>query len=198
MYSVFACSRASCECMKGNAPFLCIGFPRRLTLAHVRENKMKKIMAALACVLLATAVMAAQCAATTKKGTQCKRQASPGSSYCWQHGGKASSGSATTAQSANAQENGQSESSYRQCQATTAQGARCSRKAQAGSSYCWQHSAAGGDDSEASSGVSVQATSGQSESPAQVGGQCTATTKSGKRCSRKAQPGSNRCWQHAN
>ncbi len=28
-----------------------------------------------------------RCQATTKKGTQCKRNARPGSSYCWQHGG---------------------------------------------------------------------------------------------------------------
>jgi len=28
-----------------------------------------------------------RCQATTKKGTQCKRSASPGSKYCWQHGG---------------------------------------------------------------------------------------------------------------
>jgi hypothetical protein len=27
----------------------------------------------------------AQCAATTKKGTRCKRTASAGGSYCWQH-----------------------------------------------------------------------------------------------------------------
>jgi len=27
------------------------------------------------------------CAAITQKGTQCKRAASPGSAYCWQHGG---------------------------------------------------------------------------------------------------------------
>lgn len=27
-----------------------------------------------------------QCAATTKAGTRCKRNASPGSAYCWQHG----------------------------------------------------------------------------------------------------------------
>lgn len=26
-----------------------------------------------------------QCAATTKKGTRCKRNAEPGSIYCWQH-----------------------------------------------------------------------------------------------------------------
>lgn len=28
-----------------------------------------------------------RCAAITKKGTQCKRNAKPGSRYCWQHGG---------------------------------------------------------------------------------------------------------------
>lgn len=28
-----------------------------------------------------------QCAATTKKGTRCKRKAKAGSKYCWQHGG---------------------------------------------------------------------------------------------------------------
>lgn len=27
-----------------------------------------------------------QCAATTQKGTRCKRAAKPGSAYCWQHG----------------------------------------------------------------------------------------------------------------
>ena len=40
------------------------------------------IMAALALVFT---VAAAQCAATTKKGKQCSRQAEPGSAYCWQH-----------------------------------------------------------------------------------------------------------------
>lgn len=28
-----------------------------------------------------------RCQAFTKKGTQCKRNAKPGSNYCWQHGG---------------------------------------------------------------------------------------------------------------
>ena len=40
------------------------------------------------CVILA-AVQAFACAAITKKGTQCKRAPSPGSQYCWQHGGSA-------------------------------------------------------------------------------------------------------------
>ena len=34
------------------------------------------------------APVADQCQATTKAGTQCKRKASPGSKFCWQHGGK--------------------------------------------------------------------------------------------------------------
>ncbi len=32
-------------------------------------------------------VSSGRCQATTKKGTQCKRNASSGSNYCWQHGG---------------------------------------------------------------------------------------------------------------
>ena len=39
------------------------------------------------CIMLA-AVQVFACAAITKKGTQCKRAPSPGSIYCWQHGGK--------------------------------------------------------------------------------------------------------------
>lgn len=32
-------------------------------------------------------VTSGRCQAITKKGTQCKRSAKPGSKYCWQHGG---------------------------------------------------------------------------------------------------------------
>lgn len=32
-------------------------------------------------------VTSGRCQATTKKGTQCKRNARAGSKYCWQHGG---------------------------------------------------------------------------------------------------------------
>jgi hypothetical protein len=46
---------------------------------------MKKMMMMAAVCLMAAMTFAAQCAATTKKGTQCKRQASPGSNFCWQH-----------------------------------------------------------------------------------------------------------------
>jgi len=38
-------------------------------------------------LLCLMAADAAACAAITKKGTVCKRPASPGSAYCWQHGG---------------------------------------------------------------------------------------------------------------
>lgn len=31
--------------------------------------------------------VSSRCTATTKKGTRCKRNANPGSNYCWQHGG---------------------------------------------------------------------------------------------------------------
>ena len=48
---------------------------------------MKKILIMAVVCLMTAMTFAAQCAATTKKGTQCKRQASPGSSYCWQHQG---------------------------------------------------------------------------------------------------------------
>jgi hypothetical protein len=35
----------------------------------------------------APAARSTRCQATTKKGMQCSRNAKPGSSYCWQHGG---------------------------------------------------------------------------------------------------------------
>lgn len=49
------------------------------------------------CVLAAFSGGASQCRATTKKGTQCKRQATPSSQYCWQHGGKSQATQEATA-----------------------------------------------------------------------------------------------------
>ena len=46
---------------------------------------MKKVLMMVAVCLMAAATFAAQCAATTKKGTQCKRKAKSGSKFCWQH-----------------------------------------------------------------------------------------------------------------
>ena len=49
---------------------------------------MKKALVIIFVMLgLIASVFAEQCRATTKKGTQCKRNASPGSEFCWQHGG---------------------------------------------------------------------------------------------------------------
>ena len=77
---------------------------------------MKRMMIMAAACLMAAMTFAAQCAATTEDGAQCKRQAEENSKYCWQHLKGAS-----------------------QCAATTQDGARCKRKAQPGKKYCWQH-----------------------------------------------------------
>ena len=79
---------------------------------------MKKMMIMAAACLMAVAAFAAQCAAKTEDGVQCKRQAEENSKYCWQH-------SKVTGAT--------------QCAATTQEGARCKRKAQPGKKYCWQH-----------------------------------------------------------
>ena len=77
---------------------------------------MKKMMIMAAVGLMAAMTFAAQCAAKTEDGVQCKRQAEENSKYCWQHLKGAS-----------------------QCQALTKDGAKCKRKAQPGKKYCWQH-----------------------------------------------------------
>ena len=77
---------------------------------------MKKMMIMAAACLMAVAAFAAQCAAKTEDGVQCKRTAEEGNQFCWQH----IKGAA-------------------QCAATTQDGARCKRKAQPGKKYCWQH-----------------------------------------------------------
>jgi hypothetical protein len=59
-----------------------------------------------------------RCTATTKKGTQCKRNAESGEDYCWQH---------------------KPLPSAQRCQATTRAGKQCSRKVQKDSKFCWQH-----------------------------------------------------------
>lgn len=90
-----------------------------------------------------------RCQAITKKGTQCKRNAQAGSSYCWQHqslesnrsvpsnksGGKKTELNDTDLKS----KSKSSEVRSIQCQATTKKGKQCSRRAKAGSNYCWQH-----------------------------------------------------------
>ena len=77
---------------------------------------MKKMMIMAAACMMAAMSFAAQCAAKTEDGVQCKRQAEENSKYCWQHLKGAT-----------------------QCQALTKDGDKCKRKAQPGKKYCWQH-----------------------------------------------------------
>lgn len=78
-----------------------------------------------------------RCQATTQKGTQCKRNSSTGSSFCWQHNTSASPTTKTPRTKTTEQRTNYSSSS--RCQATTKKGAQCKRTSSAGSSYCWQH-----------------------------------------------------------
>ena len=178
---------------------------------------MKKMLMMAAVCLMAAMTFAAQCAATTKKGTQCKRQASPGSQYCWQHGGttkaERASGEAAPVQTRRAKRGGEdagaavAPAADGRCQATTKAGAQCRRKAQAGSKYCFQHAgSAAGVDAEAAPapirGRKAKAAGEEASSKQPVaaesasGGTCAATTKDGSPCKRKAKPGSKFCWQH--
>ena len=160
---------------------------------------MKKMLIMAAACLMAAMTFAAQCAATTKKGTQCKRQASPGSQYCWQHGGtaKAQQGSAKAEAPARAAKT----ETTAQCKGMTASGKRCSHKAQPGSDYCWQHGATGGaapaaEAKESAPRRSAKTAAKNPEADSRAG-LCAATTADGKPCGRKAKPGSKFCWQHA-
>ena len=175
---------------------------------------MKKMMMMAAVCLMAAMTFAAQCAATTKKGTQCKRQASPGSQYCWQHGGttkaeRAAGGDGTPEQTRRATRGGGAGGIVTpvadgRCQATTKAGTQCKRNAQPGSKYCFQHSAAVGGEAEVAptpprtrKAKSASDDTGPVAQPAAAsGGMCQGTTKSGEPCKRKAKPGSKFCWQH--
>ena len=166
---------------------------------------MKKILMMAAVCLMAAATFAAQCAATTKKGTQCKRQASPGSQYCWQHGGttKAERAAGMTAPSTERRVRNADVTEVAAavpvvgglCQATTKAGTQCKRKANPGSKFCWQHGAKTASDAGVvKGGALIDAPTKTSE--ANVAGRCTAITKGGVRCKRKAKAGSDKCWQH--
>jgi hypothetical protein len=45
----------------------------------------KLLLSVMGALLVAGSAVAAQCAAITQDGTQCKREAEAGSKYCWQH-----------------------------------------------------------------------------------------------------------------
>lgn len=83
------------------------------------------------------AVASGRCQATTKAGTQCSRNASNGSKFCWQHANQ--SGTTATKQTTSSNRSTSSASSGGgQCKARTKKGTRCSRAARS-NGYCWQH-----------------------------------------------------------
>ena len=158
--------------------------------------KIKTVRFVLAFCAMLAAVQVFACAAITKKGTQCKRAPSPGSQYCWQHGGTTAAQRAAGIMEADV--------AKMRCKAITKAGTQCKRTAQSGSEYCWQHvatqsakfsePAAEIPRAPAITGTSIEEAV-PSVSTERV--QCDAITKSGKRCSRKALQGGAKCWQHA-
>ena len=146
---------------------------------------MKKMMLMAAVCLMAAMTFAAQCVATTKKGTQCKREASPGSEFCWQHGGTTKAERAT----------GETESSphrkARRSESDDAESAPAPRR-KASRSAPEETEAVPTPRRKTNRNESAEATS----EPA-ADGQCQATTKSGAPCKRKAQAGGKYCAQHA-
>ena len=152
---------------------------------------MRKLATMVAVLLTAVAAIAAQCEGITKKGSQCKRQASPGSQYCWQHGGT------TKAQRA-AGVTTDAEVEKMRCKAITKAGTQCKRQASQGSKYCWQHSNVQGKTVDTPTIPETERVKNNATATSEYRGQCDAITKGGKRCTRKAQPGGTKCWQHAN
>ena len=146
---------------------------------------MKKMMLMAAVCLMAAMTFAAQCVATTKKGTQCKREASPGSEFCWQHGGTTKAERAT----------GETESSphrkARRSESDDAESAPAPRR-KASRSAPEETEAVPTPRRKANRNEQVDATS----EPV-ADSQCQATTKSGAPCRRKAQAGGKYCAQHA-
>lgn len=71
-----ALDRGYTACSKCNPPTL-VSKKEKATVNPQPQIKEK--------VKSSTEVTSSQCQAITKKGTQCKRKAEPGSKYCWQH-----------------------------------------------------------------------------------------------------------------
>ena len=180
---------------------------------------MKKLMTMMVVFAMAFVAVAAQCMATTKKGTQCKRQASPGSQYCWQHGGQTKAqiaAGAPATRPATRSKTGTMEQTTPaavsgMCQGKTKAGKPCSRKASPGSNFCWQHggqaAAAPVATPAAEKTKKVKASAKSAEKEAKSApvnaadaaggdGLCAAMKADGSRCTRKAKPGTKYCWQH--
>lgn len=71
-----AVSRGFGPCSRCNPPILSVASATTKEPSSAVERKTTK-----------STVTSGRCQATTKKGTQCKRNAKSGSNYCWQHGG---------------------------------------------------------------------------------------------------------------
>ena len=146
---------------------------------------MKKVLMMAAACLMAAMTFAAQCAATTKKGTQCKRQASPDSEFCWQHGGT------TKAERAEGQSSPSPSRKVRRAEENEEETAPLPRRR-----------VRRDESDEAEPAPTPRRTVRRSEpdeapsDPATIN-QCQATTMSGARCKRKAQAGGTYCAQHA-
>lgn len=116
---------------------------------------MKNILSILLVLLIfmvsADAVAQSQCKATTKKGTQCSRQAKR-DGLCTQHWKM------------------KNMSAAERCQATTRAGKQCSRKKSTGSNYCWQHG--GTTKSGSTASRQTPSTSGQCQATTKKGTQC--------------------------
>lgn len=154
--------------------------------------KIKAIRLMLAFCTMLAVVQVFACAAITKKGTLCKRAPSPGSQYCWQHGGTTAAQRAAGLTEADV--------AKMRCKATTKAGTQCKRTAKPGTDFCWQHAAMKGvvvsDEPRKACKSVAHDVDEQVTTPAgRV--QCDAITKSGARCTRKALSGGTKCWQHA-
>lgn len=148
---------------------------------------MKKLVTMMVAFGMAVAAVAAQCEATTLKGTQCKRQAQEGGKLCWQHAKMSGVKTLGT------------------CQAKTVSGESCTRKVENGATFCWQHAKNVQSAATEAAEKPVKATKAKAKKTAEavddakeaVAGRCQAKTASGEPCKRKAVPGKKFCFQHA-
>lgn len=169
------------------------------------KNIMRVIGLAVLPILLGSSLAySAQCAAITKKGTQCKRQAPAGEVFCWQHAGKVSQVNAEkkparvpAAKSRSATKAVDLETT--RCQAITKKGTQCKRQSEPGSVFCWQHKGESPEKAEerktANEPVKIKV-SAEQKTLEKAAGRCQALTKKGTQCKRSAKPGDRFCWQH--
>ena len=120
---------------------------------------MKKVL--LFCTMIVSLVLslaAEQCQGITQKGARCRRNASAGSQYCWQHGGKANESTKTVDRPSritkprslalpragfydgNGEGTGWRVEDMPTCKAKNEDGSSCTKKCYGGTGYCCNHS----------------------------------------------------------